>query len=185
MASLLTHAVVGVALGQAAESSWRGDWRFWCAAILCSMLPDIDVIGFGFGIRYGDLWGHRGMTHSILFAAVIGILAGVLPGKRWSEGWRQGLLLFIIAASHGALDAMTNGGLGVAFFSPFDLRRYFFPWRPIAVSPLGISAFFSARGIDILRNEILCVWIPALLIGIVLYRFQRQKVRQASQNNEN
>jgi len=40
---------------------------------------------------------------------------------------------------------MTKGGLGVAFFSPFDNSRYFLPWRPIRVSPIAIHRFFSAR----------------------------------------
>jgi hypothetical protein len=26
---------------------------------VCSTLPDIDVVGFRFGIRYGDFCGHR------------------------------------------------------------------------------------------------------------------------------
>jgi inner membrane protein len=53
--------------------------------------------------------------------------------------------LFLATASHGVLDAMTDGGLGVAFFSPFDNRRYFLPWRPIVVSPISIARFFSGR----------------------------------------
>ena len=27
---------------------------------LCSVVPDLDVIGFYVGIQYGDVWGHRG-----------------------------------------------------------------------------------------------------------------------------
>ena len=45
-------------------------------------------------------------------------------------------------ASHGVLDALTDGGPGVAFLAPFDDTRYFFPWRPIRVSPLW-RGFFS------------------------------------------
>ena len=57
---------------------------------------------------------------------------------------------------------MTDGGLGIAFFSPFNLQRYFLPWRPIHVSPIGVSRFFSARGLRILWSEILWVWLPIL-----------------------
>ncbi len=71
MASLLTHAVVGAAFGQAGKQQWRRKPGFWLATILLSVLPDIDVIGFKLGVHYGDLWGHRGLTHSLLFAAVI------------------------------------------------------------------------------------------------------------------
>jgi len=41
------------------------------AGVACSVMPDLDVIGFRFGIRYGDFWGHRGFTHSLLFAALL------------------------------------------------------------------------------------------------------------------
>ena len=59
---------------------------------------------------------------------------------------------------------MTTGGLGVAFFSPWDLERYFFGLRPIRVSPLGIKAFFGARGLRVLASEALWVGLPCLLL---------------------
>jgi inner membrane protein len=61
---------------------------------------------------------------------------------------------------------MTTGGLGVAFFSPFSNTRYFFPWRPIAVSPIG-ARFFSPRGFAVLLSEALWVWTPMLVAGAV------------------
>ena len=78
MASLFTHAFVGAALGQAGSKDARKDWRFWCAAIACSMVPDVDSIGFHMGVPYGALWGHRGMTHSLLFAAVVAASIAVM-----------------------------------------------------------------------------------------------------------
>src|SRR5215467_9173180 len=180
MPSLPTHAIVGLALGQVARTESRGDWRFWAAAITCSVLPDFDVIGFSFGIHYGDLWGHRGMTHSLLFACLIGIASGmILGGGRVLVFW-DSLLLFAITASHGLLDAMTNGGLGIAFFSPFDTTRYFFPWRPIQVSPLGLGWFFSDRGVSTLLNEALYAWVPATILGLGLYAWRKWKSRERS-----
>ena len=38
------------------------------------MIPDLDVIGFSFGIQYADMLGHRGLTHSIFFAILLGAL---------------------------------------------------------------------------------------------------------------
>jgi inner membrane protein len=71
-----------------------------------------------------------------------------------------------VTASHGALDALTNGGLGVAFFAPFDATRYFFPWRPVEVSPIGVAAFFSQRGLEVFVSELLWLWLPAAaLVG--------------------
>jgi len=173
MPSVPTHLFIGAALGQGAGERARGDWRFWFFALFCSALPDADVIGFHFGIKYGDLWGHRGLTHSILFAVAIGIAVGMLLGGTWAERVGQSFLLFLIACSHGVFDAMTNGGLGIAFFSPFDTTRYFFPWRPIQVSPIGSGWFFSMRGVSILLNEALIVWVPMLAIGGALYGLRR------------
>jgi inner membrane protein len=66
---------------------------------------------------------------------------------------------------------MTDGGLGIAFFAPFDNTRYFLPFRPIKVSPIGLS-FFSARGLDVIRSELLWVCLPAAIIAgaVLLYR---------------
>ena len=57
------------------------------------------------------------------------------------------LYFFLCAASHGVLDAMTNGGLGVAFSPLFDTTRYFFPVRPVLVSLIEIGEFFSEYGV--------------------------------------
>ncbi len=180
MATLFTHALVAAGLGQAGKQDWRRDWRFWYIAVLCSILPDVDVLGFRFGIHYGDLWGHRGMTHSLLFAAVIAIAFSFrFPLALW-ERWKMMALLFIITASHGLLDAMTNGGLGVAFFSPFDRERYFLPWTPIEVSPIGAGRFFSGRGWEVIRSEIVWIWGPALIVGAALYALAHWRRKQKS-----
>ena len=134
------------------------------------MAPDIDVIGFRFGIRYGDLLGHRGMTHSIAFAIVLsGIATAAIYGRERSMKWRiLWFYLFLATISHGVLDAFTDGGLGVAFFAPFVNTRYFFPWTPIEVSPIG-SRFFSGTGLNVLLNEALWVWTPCLIFSIVMW----------------
>lgn len=85
------------------------------------------------------------------------------------------MLLFVITASHGVLDAMTNGGLGVAFFSPFDRTRYFLPWTPIQVSPIGAGSFFSSRGLEVIWSEIVWLWSPTIIVGIVLYTLARKR----------
>lgn len=177
MATLFTHALAAASLGQAGKPNWRSDWRFWYIAVLCSILPDVDILGFRFGIRYGDLWGHRGMTHSLLFAAVVALIMAFRFGLVAAERWKMMLLLFVVTASHGVLDALTNGGLGVAFFSPFDRERYFFPRTPVQVSPIGAGGFFSARGLDVVGSEIAWLWGPILVVGVILYawaRWQRQ-----------
>jgi inner membrane protein len=166
MASALTHAFVAVSLGNISCTPGRSG-RFWLLAVGSSILPDLDVIGFAFGINYSDMLGHRGLSHSLLFALLWSILVvsfGFKPVLRWSKDWWALVgWFFVVTASHGVLDAMTNGGLGVAFFAPFDSTRYFFPWRPISVSPIGVGRFFSHWGAAVLRSEIKYVWVPLCL----------------------
>jgi inner membrane protein len=134
----------------------------------------VDVIGFSFGIEYGDLLGHRGFTHSFLFALILGCFVGLVFFNGFDNVSRRALIPYfsLVTASHGMLDAMTDGGLGVAFFSPFKNTRYFFPWRPIKVSPLNIGSFFSPRGVEVMISEIKWIWIPTLVcvIAVWLYR---------------
>jgi inner membrane protein len=150
----------------------------WVLGAVCSMLPDIDVIGFWFGVPYGDLWGHRGFTHSLLFAAIEASAAISWLREPKLADWKPLWAYFFLAtASHGLLDAMTDGGLGVGFFAPFDKTRYFLPWRPIQVSPISFSRFFGERGAAVLQSEFLWIWIPAgvLALTVLLARRARQR----------
>ena len=149
MASAFAHAALGATLGKLLLPQ-RRHWPYWVAAGLCAALPDVDSIGYRLGVPYDSLWGHRGLTHSLLAAAVVAVVGALLallvqPARRPPVA-RLVLLLFLATASHGLLDAMTTGGLGVAFFSPWRLERYFFPFRPIKVSPLSIRGFFGTKG---------------------------------------
>jgi inner membrane protein len=175
MASAFSHAVVALSIGTCFYRPQISK-RVWVAGPLCSVFPDVDAVGFRFGIQYGDFWGHRGFTHSLLFAALLsGATTAILTRRGIIEIRRFTLLayLFLATASHGVLDAMTNGGLGVAFFSPFDNRRYFLPWRPIVVSPISITRFFSARGYAVLRSELLWIWVPAIVFAAVVLALRR------------
>jgi len=176
MPTIMTHAVAGAAIAQAMAPLTLPRTCTWIAAT-CAMLPDADVIGFGFGIPYGDVWGHRGITHSLAFAALVSV--GVLSWfwRRLNPRQRGGMAscVFLATASHGVLDAFTNGGLGVAFFAPFDTGRYFFPVTPIPVSPIG-AGFFSARGADVFAQELLWIWIPAIAVILLARLMHRTPV---------
>src|SRR5262249_5716338 len=137
MVSLVTHALGGTALGKAATPELRRRSSFWFSGVMCVVMPDFEVLGFAIGVNSGDPCSHRVMTHPVLFAIASATLLALCLQQTTKKRWKLGGLLFVIAASHGVLDALTNGGRGVAFFSPFDRRRYFFPWRPIQVSPIG------------------------------------------------
>jgi inner membrane protein len=136
-----------------------------------AVLPDIDVVAFRLGIPYEHSLGHRGFTHSLAFAVLAGVGAACLfprPRVFSRSGWQLAALFSIAAASHGVLDAFTDAGLGVGFFVPFESTRYFFPWRPLLTSPIGVDAFFDGPVLRILANELVWVWLPVgglLLLG--------------------
>jgi inner membrane protein len=143
----------------------------------CAIIPDLDVIGFQFGIRYGDMLGHRGFTHSILFALLMGIFICYFYFKDHRNNKIDFISIswfyFICTVSHGVLDAMTDGGLGVGFFIPFSDERYFFPLRPIPVSPLSIESFFTSFGWSILKAELLFIGFISLFVGISGYYWRK------------
>ena len=178
MASAFGHAALGATLGKLLLPERRYQ-PYWLAAAVCAALPDVDALGYRLGVPYGSLWGHRGLTHSLLAAAVVaGLGAGLgqlaRRGGRPPAG-RLALLLFLATASHGLLDALTTGGLGVAFFSPWELKRYFFAFRPIQVSPISIRAFLGGKGLRVLASEVLWVGLPCVgLLGLQAWLRQRR-----------
>jgi inner membrane protein len=89
------------------------------------------------------------------------------------------LYFSLVTMSHGFLDAFTDGGLGIAFFAPFDSTRYFFPWRPLTVSPIGFTQFFSEWGMDVLLSELLWIGIPVGLWLVLLRVIGKMGARRA------
>lgn len=166
----MTHSVVAMCAGCILN---RRDVskRFWVLAIIAAVLPDADVIGYQYlYIPYGHVLGHRGFFHSPCFAALFSLLAVSIffrevriLSRRW---WAYVLFFFIVGASHGLMDAMTNGGRGIALLSPFSNQRYFLPWTPIEVSPLTVRGFLSQRGLTVMKSEILWIWMPVMSIAI-------------------
>lgn len=172
MPTILTHTAVPLALGLGLGKKTVSR-RLLAAGVVASMLPDMDVLAFRFNIAYADQFGHRGASHSLLFAAVVGLLA--LLGARWLDTTRGKAFLFMFAAcaSHGLLDTLTNGGKGVALWWPFSEVRVFAPWHGIEVSPLDLHRVFSGRGLEVLRSEFVWVWLPAVAVCVALCLYRR------------
>ncbi|MEO6596834.1 MAG: metal-dependent hydrolase [Planctomycetota bacterium] len=164
MASCFSHPAVPLAL-----ACWLPSMRkpsLLVTACLLSAAPDLDAIGYFLSVPYDAWCGHRGCTHSLLFALSVAVLV-TLPLARRLVLPPHHVLLFLFAAmaSHGLVDMATNGGLGIAVLWPIVDWRLFWPIRPIEVAPLGISAFFSARGLDVLASEAVYLWLPAGVFG--------------------
>lgn len=177
MASAFAHAVAAASLGQLlGPPCLHRRWLF--LGMVCAILPDADVIGFSLGIPYQYPFGHRGLTHSLAFALLVSLTIAVCLFREVSGTVRLRLLLsyFLATASHGLLDAMTDGGLGVAFFWPFSNDRYLLPSRPIMVSPIEPRRFFTPEAWAILSSELLWVGVPAGALAMVEWWRHRRNV---------
>lgn len=167
MASVFGHALTALTVTDL-SSKKINKLKLGILTVLCSILPDADVLMFRFGFHYDHWLGHRGFFHSLFFAFIVALIVKVVFYNKLKWNSKMGLtifaIFFFITASHGFLDAMTTGGRGIAFFSPFDNTRHFLPWRMIQVSPLGASRFFSEWGIAVLKSEAYWIGIPCLLI---------------------
>lgn len=173
MCTVISHPAVPIALSVLLPANTASP-SLLIAGAACSMIPDLDVVGFSFGIEYSDMLGHRGFTHSIFFSVVLAALTTltVFPNSHDSH-FVIFLFLFLSTLSHPILDALTNGGLGVGFFAPFSNRRYFFPYRPIKVSPIGVVGFLSDRGFEVLLSELRWVWLPSSVFFALGQLFKR------------
>jgi inner membrane protein len=178
MASVFSHAIAALGLG---ACFYRPEIpkRVWALGAFYAVLPDADVAAFAFGIPYEHMLGHRGLSHSLFFAAALSAITVGTAFRRGVPGLGAaplGLFLFLATASHGVLDALTNGGLGVAFWAPFENTRHFFPFQPIQVSPIGIRRFLGTKGLAVLRSEAVWVWIPAAVVaGLALAMRRKQR----------
>lgn len=134
-----------------------------------TILPDLDVLAFKIGIPYHHMLGHRGLSHSLIFSLAMASMSLILFRQtRFLKTCIVWCYLFFCGVSHGILDAMTSGGLGVGFFIPFSSDRFFFDYRPIKVSTLNLQRFFEGSGMPVIQSELSHIWIPALLVFILL-----------------
>lgn len=172
MASALSHPAVPLAIAVAAGPAAVPP-ALTAAACVASILPDTDAVGFWAGVPYDAPLGHRGFTHSLAFALLVALGCARFAPRLAALAATVFAVVFAATASHGLLDALTTGGMDVAFFSPFSNARFFLPWRIIRVSPIGILPFLSGRGLAVLRSELAWIWTPCALLAAVGWALRR------------
>jgi inner membrane protein len=167
MPTIFSHPAVPLALGSGLGKEIVSR-RLLLAGVAASILPDLDVVAFSFGIPYEHQFGHRGFSHSFFFAALVALI-GACAHRSLDSSFGIALgFLFIATASHGVLDAFTNGGLGIALFWPWSGARYFARYQLIEVAPISLSYFLSWWGVSVLLSELRWVWLSCGLLGIGL-----------------
>lgn len=172
MTSLFTHPAVPLAIALVAPRGAVGSRLLWAGVLAC-LLPDADVIGFHFGIAYGSEYGHRGFTHSLLFAVIVAFIAAACAKPLRTNAWTAFLFVALSCASHPLLDMLTHGAKGVALFWPFDTARVSSPFAPIPAAPMSAPRFFTFHGWQVFRSELMWLWLPLFVLAFTL-RFRRR-----------
>ena len=124
---LLTHALAGAALGEAVAGRRLGR-RGMALGAVAALLPDVDVLGHFFLSNAQQLAFHRGITHSLLVAALLPLALALLMRWRFRSPemhFGRWYTLFALALfSHLLLDSLTCYGTGL--FEPFSNHRVAF-----------------------------------------------------------
>jgi inner membrane protein len=177
MATDYTHAVVGLGLAQI-YATGPMPWVYWGLAVLLPIMPDLDVFSTA---AYGAPLGHRGITHSLVFALVLGTLAAGATFRRCHvNGWSLAALFCVIIASHGLLDALTKGGADIPFFWPF--AGCYGNWGVLPVSDIALD-LPDPRYSRAIRGELLWVWLPmSVVVGMVMV-YRRLKRRDGTETD--
>jgi inner membrane protein len=163
MATTYTHAIAGLAVAQVYVPG-RRRWLYWTLAALLAVFPDVDVFS---SAAYGALLGHRGFTHSLIFALWMAFFVASLTFRLLrADLWALTGVFFLAAASHGLLDALTRGGEAIPFFWPATGQRYG-NWGPIPVSDLALEIPDPRRS-RALRSELMWVWVPSCAFIVVM-----------------
>lgn len=130
-----------------------------CAVL--SVLPDLDFL---FVFATGNEKWHRGFTHSIAFALLVGLIIHLYLGRR---RWREALAYSFAYASHFILDFLTTKvGGGLELFFPFSAQRFKLGWFGFSefTSKLTFSGLIEAAIIEF------CIFAPLFLIVAFLTR---------------
>lgn len=110
MPTIVTHAAVPLCLGLGSRIIPP---RLLLAGGAIAMLPDADVLAFKLGVAYGHVFGHRGFTHSLLFAFALPTLAMLFHRQFRASAATVWSFLLVSLLSHSLLDSLTTGGKGV------------------------------------------------------------------------
>jgi inner membrane protein len=187
----LTQIVLGAAVGEAVLGKKIGNKAMLLGAI-AGTIPDFDVAAGFFTDTVSALEIHRGFTHSIFFALVVGLLFAwllALWDKRATlkEWW---LFWFLTFVTHPLLDA--HNTWGTQLFWPFETRlayKNIFVIDPLYTLPFLIFlilAMLQKRGsikrrrfnnLGLIVSSAYMV-LTLVLKGITYHKFQNELANQ-------
>jgi inner membrane protein len=160
------HVAVGLLVGRACEAKTTKE-RIITMSLFggLGLLPDADALLVAAGSEYEGQFGHRGFSHSLLFAVTAASIVFFIARKWGTRPWFTAFLALLAVGSHGLMDSMTYRTRGIPFLWPFSEERFILPWRPIPPAPFG-EHFFSRRGFDVMCIEMV-YFLPLTLVAVM------------------
>ncbi len=156
----LTQIVLGAGVSAAVLGPRIGPRRAAVIGAVLGTLPDLDVL-FPFDDPVDSFTLHRGPSHSFIVQAAVTPVFGEILIRLFSklrdQRWRGYLAVFLVFATHAALDALTIYG-----------TRLFWPLFP---DPVGVGSVFIIDPLYTL--PLLAVTIWALCLAAWTARFRR------------
>jgi inner membrane protein len=166
MPTIMTHALLPLIAAAALPRPFVSS-RLVAACMVAAMLPDADVVSRLFGIPHWHDFGHRGATHTVLFALLVGAAGTLAARSLRASGAAAFWFLFASTLSHALTDMLTTGGKGIMIFWPADHSRMKFLFHPVEVSPIGLRGFETGRIWEVLLSEAIWLWVPAALLAFL------------------
>ena len=169
------HVAIGLAAARAHKPERNALWRHMLLYGALSVVPDLDL--FATALHHDSVvpLGHRGATHSLVAAAAVAVVFG-LVGPRASRLGRT-LVAFVVVASHGLIDPLNANSTGTAYFWPFSSTRLTWgTFHPIPITPVGLEVLYGVGLHNLLTETFL---FSPLLLYAFWPRGPRIEVRQA------
>ncbi|HET6253077.1 MAG TPA: metal-dependent hydrolase [Puia sp.] len=150
----LTHIVLGAVIGELVAGRKLGKKALVIGAVVNS-LPDIDFLAAFWLDTSRDVCFHRGITHSLLFVAVVGVLLAVIGRRVYrARGMTMGGWIFFMVLelfSHIFIDAFNAYGTG--WFEPFSHYRLSFNVIFVADPLYSVWLGLAALALAVLRRS--------------------------------
>jgi inner membrane protein len=138
------------------DFSLKSDWKILTLGLLLSIAPDFDY-ALVWIFKLSNEW-HRGFSHSLVFAVVLGVSAAfILKADRI----RNAFIFTAAAASHTLLDYATSHTAegGVSLFWPFSSQQY----------ALGLTKGFEISLSETSRLEMIAHLVRASMFEVLVF----------------
>jgi inner membrane protein len=139
-------------------------WKTFLVFVALALLPDADLLLVTLGACDGGACGHRGASHSLPLALLIGLMAAFAARRLGWPVLRTAVATTFAVGSHALLDLLGAGGRGLPLLWPFSDMRFLSPIRIFPDAPRGM-AVLSRPGVINVAIEF-AVFLPIMVYAV-------------------